>query len=154
MQSLMLRLIILLSLFLFTTNVLTQSHDSLTVDQILTGFTEFDIREGHEDGQTHWIGNTSKKSESIHLIGERNNITEARISLTMSDDESVNQRNRKYLFQFIRNCFPEWQESDTWLNDVLNNIKITKLKSKYLNGKQIEIEWVSFIRTWTIRITV
>ena len=73
-------------------------------------------------GQDRYRGTSEDHTISLEIIGDRNAITEAKMTIVPSSNVAVEERNRALLNLFLSNLVPEWPTSPDWATTTLDNI--------------------------------
>ena len=74
------------------------------------------------NGQNRYRGTSEDHTISLEIIGDRNAITEARMTIVPSGNADIEGRNRALLHLFLCNMVPEWPTSSDWATTTLNSI--------------------------------
>lgn len=74
------------------------------------------------NGQDRYIGTSRDHTISLEIIGDRQAISEATITIVATGTAHIEERNRALLHVFLSNLLPEWPTSSDWANTTWDSI--------------------------------
>lgn len=76
------------------------------------------------NGQARYRGTSKDHTIALEIIGDKQAITEARMTIVPNGTAGIEARNRVLLHRFLSNMVPEWPSSADWANTTLDRISI------------------------------
>ncbi len=102
-----------------------------------------------------YSGTTSDNHASLEIIGDRNDVSKASLSIGLPDDAHVRLENLGKMMRFIKNVAPELEDdSDSdWFGNAFERVISTGKKEQIVIGnKLLEMNLMREIRMLTVTI--
>lgn len=128
------------------TSTTTTSQLGITYDQMMESLSDnFDMEKAEPvNGEDRYMGISSNGIAVIEIIGKKENITKATISIGLPSDNTDAVVENSALFQrFLSNIATDWDESSNWATSTLTNLVETSIseKEKVYNGRRYKITY-------------
>jgi len=136
-----------LVIFVFTLSASAQQFERIGISykQVMDYLTNFFQMEKKTQvfGQDRYMGTTSDKQADLEVIGDKGNISSVTLSLRLSKDGKLAERNNTMMLRLLKNTVPNWKDSSNWANNTLEQITTASKNSRSIihENKKITMQF-------------